>query len=87
MKRFTTEERRRRIGVRHHLAGRAKTDDVAAVARSFIGLHGTDPATVFLSAAARMKKPTVGAIMSLVILVCWFWPTISPDYDTPRRQP
>jgi cytochrome c oxidase subunit 1 len=28
---------------------------------------------------------TVGAIMSLIILICWFWPTISPDYDTPRR--
>jgi cytochrome c oxidase subunit I+III len=29
---------------------------------------------------------TVGAILSLLILVCWFWPTISPDYDTPRRR-
>jgi cytochrome c oxidase subunit I+III len=28
---------------------------------------------------------TVGSILSLVILVCWFWPTISPDYDTPRK--
>ena len=27
---------------------------------------------------------TVGAIASLVLLICWFWPTISPDYDTPR---
>ncbi|HEY8832351.1 MAG TPA: cytochrome c oxidase subunit I [Gemmatimonadaceae bacterium] len=29
---------------------------------------------------------TVGSILSLVILVCWFWPTISPDYDTPRKR-
>jgi cytochrome c oxidase subunit I+III len=29
---------------------------------------------------------TVGAVMSLVILICWFWPTISPDYDTPVRR-
>jgi cytochrome c oxidase subunit I+III len=29
---------------------------------------------------------TVGSILSLVILVCWFWPTISPDYDTPRKS-
>ena len=29
---------------------------------------------------------TVGAILSLAILICWFWPTISPDYDTPRRR-
>jgi cytochrome c oxidase subunit I+III len=28
---------------------------------------------------------TVGAIMSLIVLFCWFWPTISPDHDTPRR--
>ena len=29
---------------------------------------------------------TVGSFLSLVILVCWFWPTISPDYDTPRKR-
>jgi cytochrome c oxidase subunit 1 len=29
---------------------------------------------------------TIGSILSLVILVCWFWPTISPDYDTPRAS-
>jgi cytochrome c oxidase subunit I+III len=29
---------------------------------------------------------TVGSVLSLVILVCWFWPTISPDYDTPRAR-
>jgi cytochrome c oxidase subunit 1 len=29
---------------------------------------------------------TVGAILSFVILFCWFWPTISPDYDTPRQR-
>jgi cytochrome c oxidase subunit I+III len=29
---------------------------------------------------------TVGSILSLVILACWFWPTISPDYDTPRKE-
>jgi cytochrome c oxidase subunit I+III len=29
---------------------------------------------------------TVGSLLSLVILVCWFWPTISPDYDTPRKR-
>jgi cytochrome c oxidase subunit 1 len=29
---------------------------------------------------------TVGAILSLVILICWFWPTISPDFDTPRTR-
>jgi cytochrome c oxidase subunit 1 len=29
---------------------------------------------------------TIGSLLSLVILVCWFWPTISPDYDTPRKS-
>jgi cytochrome c oxidase subunit I+III len=29
---------------------------------------------------------TIGSLFSLVILVCWFWPTISPDYDTPRNS-
>jgi cytochrome c oxidase subunit 1 len=29
---------------------------------------------------------TLGSILSLVILICWFWPTISPDYDTPRKR-
>ncbi|HEX6627086.1 MAG TPA: cytochrome c oxidase subunit I [Gemmatimonadaceae bacterium] len=26
---------------------------------------------------------TIGAILSFVILAAWFWPTISPDHDTP----
>ena len=29
---------------------------------------------------------TVGAVMSLIILVCWFWPTVSPDHDTPLAR-
>ncbi|HUQ99119.1 MAG TPA: cbb3-type cytochrome c oxidase subunit I, partial [Gemmatimonadaceae bacterium] len=29
---------------------------------------------------------TVGAIFSFIVLTCWFWPTISPDHDTPRRR-
>jgi cytochrome c oxidase subunit 1 len=29
---------------------------------------------------------TIGAVMSSIILSCWFWPTISPDHDTPRRR-
>jgi cytochrome c oxidase subunit I+III len=29
---------------------------------------------------------TLGLIMSLIILFCWFWPTISPDHDTPVRR-
>jgi cytochrome c oxidase subunit 1 len=30
---------------------------------------------------------TIGAALALLILFCWFWPTISPDHDTPRQRP
>src|SRR5712675_226379 len=29
----------------------------------------------------------IGAALTLLILFCWFWPTISPDHDTPRQRP
>jgi heme/copper-type cytochrome/quinol oxidase subunit 1 len=29
---------------------------------------------------------TIGAILTFIILFCWFWPTISPDHDTPRTR-
>jgi len=62
MRTFTVEERRARLAVRHHLTASTKQTDLASVARSFVGLHATDPATVFLSAAARMKRPTIDGI-------------------------
>ncbi|QRX95205.1 hypothetical protein [Streptomyces noursei] len=33
-----------------------------AVAEAMVGLHATDPATVFLATAARMRRPTGAAI-------------------------
>lgn len=44
-------ERRARLAVRHHLGTRAAT--VAGAAADIIGLHGTDPASVYLAAWAR----------------------------------
>ncbi|GAA2383877.1 winged helix DNA-binding domain-containing protein [Nonomuraea africana] len=44
-------ERRARLGLRHALAARAGS--VEAAVESVVALHGTDPATVFLSAGAR----------------------------------
>ena len=57
--RMTIEERRRRLGVRHRLTAGARIDDPVAIADSMVALHATDPASVFLSAAARMVTPSV----------------------------
>src|SRR4051812_21793803 len=62
MRRFTVDERRARIGARHALAPSTKRSDVAQVARSLIGLHGTDPVSIFLAARARLHDATVPAI-------------------------
>ncbi|TDC82749.1 winged helix DNA-binding domain-containing protein [Actinomadura sp. 7K507] len=50
---MTTAERRARLGLRHRLSPQARTGDVPGIARSMVVLHATDPATVFLSVAAR----------------------------------
>ena len=57
--RMTVAERRARLGVRHRLAAGARIDDAVAIADALVALHSTDPATVFLSAAARMVTPSV----------------------------
>ncbi|MEV5710371.1 winged helix DNA-binding domain-containing protein [Actinoallomurus sp. NPDC052274] len=54
------EERRARLGARHLLANPA--DTAVDVARALVALHGTDPASVHLAAAARMRVPDVGAV-------------------------
>lgn len=74
---MTVQERRARLARRHRLAPQARTDDVVAIAAGMVGLHATDPATVFLSAAARMRRPSVAAVeralydeRSLVRVLC-----------------
>ena len=52
MYRFTVDQRRRRLAARHHLASVA--DSVEQVASTLVGIHSTDPATVFLSCWARV---------------------------------
>ncbi|MBB1246069.1 AlkZ family DNA glycosylase, partial [Streptomyces durbertensis] len=54
-------ERRALLGVRHRLAG-AGARTVAEAAGAVVGLHATDPATVFLSAAARLAEPSVAEV-------------------------
>jgi len=62
MRHFTVDERRARLAVRHHLTASTKQHDVAVVARSLIGLHGTDPVSIFLAARARMHDATVDLV-------------------------
>jgi DNA glycosylase AlkZ-like len=62
VRRIGVQERRARLGVRHHLAPAAHAAGVVQVAEDLVGLHGTDPASVFLAAAARMRQPEVAAI-------------------------
>ena len=62
MRRISVEERRARLARRHHLATSSKAADVASVARDLVGLHATDPASVYLSAAARLKKPSIAGM-------------------------
>jgi hypothetical protein len=62
MARFTVAERRARLGVRHHLAAKARTASPVSAADGVVALHATDPASVFLALRARMVAPTVAGI-------------------------
>ncbi len=58
MRRFSQAHRRQRLAIRHHLARPAASVEEAAAA--LVGLHSSDPATVFLSAWARLDGFSVG---------------------------
>ena len=61
-RKFTDAQRRARLATRHRLLPATRTDDVATIADSVVALHSTDPATVYLSAMARMKHPSIEAV-------------------------
>jgi len=54
MRTITLDERRARLGVRHHLA--KATDSPLTAAGDMVGLHSSDPASVYLSARARVSS-------------------------------
>src|SRR5215212_1162860 len=56
------EERRDRLAVRHHLVPSSRIDDVPQIADDLVALHSSDPVTVYLSATARMRSPSLAAV-------------------------
>lgn len=54
-----TAERRARLARRHRLAPGHRAADVVDAARSVVALHATDPATIYLSARARVADMAV----------------------------
>ena len=49
-----TEERRRRLAVRQHLAPACRASSVEGLAADLVGIHATDPASVYLGAYSRI---------------------------------
>src|ERR1051326_3565439 len=62
MKTVSVAERRARLAVRHHLAPGERAGTVAAAVDGILALHGTDPASVYLSARARTRDVDKTAI-------------------------
>jgi winged helix DNA-binding protein len=62
MRRVSAQERRARLGQRHGLAPAARARTPVDAAAAVVALHGTDAASVFLSALARMRTGDVGAV-------------------------
>jgi hypothetical protein len=55
-------ERRARLARRHRLLPEERTDDVVRIAEDLVALHSTDPVTVHLSVALRMRHPSIAAL-------------------------
>ncbi len=62
MQHVTDDERRARLATRHALAPSARVDSPESVVQAMTVLHATEPATVFLSCAARSTRLTVADI-------------------------
>lgn len=60
LRKLTVKERRNRLAVRHLLADPGTSP--AEVADAMVVLHATDPATIYLSALARLQDPSLNAM-------------------------
>jgi hypothetical protein len=60
--RIRTSQRRARLAIRHCLAASARVTDPLDAARGVVCLHATDPASVYLSAWARLASPSLAVI-------------------------
>ena len=56
MRTIPVDERRARLGRRHHLAAEAQAASVEQAAGSMVGLHASDPSSVYLAARARVPE-------------------------------
>lgn len=59
---MSRDERRRRLVARHHLHPDHPATSATEAAGHLVGLHSSDPATVFLSARARVPEITVADV-------------------------
>ena len=59
---ITLDERRRRLAVRHLLTPSRRTTTVDEVADRLVALHSSDPVTVYLSAALRLREPSIESV-------------------------
>jgi len=62
MRTFTAAERRARLGRCHALAPQHRASDPVEAARRVVALHGTDPATTFLSAVQRTRDGEIADV-------------------------
>jgi hypothetical protein len=66
MHRIADAERRRRLAIRHRLAPTSAAIDPVDAAGSLIGLHASDPASVFLQARARVPDLTIEGLEAVL---------------------